>query len=130
MVVIVFDIDGTLLNTGGAGRAALDAAMRDAFGVPDPHDVPVSGRTDRGIARNLFSLHGIDDTPDHWSRFRDAYLTHLARFLPERPRRVLPGVVSLLERLARREHVATGLLTGNAGWSGSRCGRIVHGHGP
>ncbi|MFO0904915.1 MAG: HAD hydrolase-like protein [Pirellulales bacterium] len=119
MRILLFDIDGTLLSTGGAGMAALKAAMREEFGVADPQEVPVSGRTDRGIARSLFQAHAMDDTEHHWERFRDAYLRHLAEQLPQRTGRVLPGVSTLLDRVAGRPEVQVGLLTGNV-WEGAR----------
>ncbi|MFO0867634.1 MAG: haloacid dehalogenase-like hydrolase [Pirellulales bacterium] len=113
MWVFLFDIDGTLLSTGGAGMAALRAAMQEEFGVAEPQEVPVSGRTDRGIARQLFAAHAMDDTEEHWQRFRNAYLRHLQQQLPQRVGRVLPGVESLLAALASVDHARLGLLTGN-----------------
>lgn len=94
--------------------AALRAGLAGAFGIAEPTDqVAVHGRTDRGITRDLFRFHGIEDLPEHWERFRDEYLRVLPGTLAERPGTVLPGVVSLLETLAERDDVALGLLTGN-----------------
>ena len=57
MPIILFDIDGTLVRTGGAGKAAMESALVEAFGVKELHDkVPYSGRTDVAIGRDL--LHG------------------------------------------------------------------------
>lgn len=114
MHVCLFDIDGTLIHTRGAGMAALREGLRVAFGVADPTDqVVVHGRTDRGITRDLFRFHGIDDIQEHWERFRSAYLRVLPGTLAARPGTVLPGIVPLLETLAARDDVAIGLLTGN-----------------
>lgn len=114
MHVCLFDIDGTLLHTRGAGMAALRAGLRAAFGIAEPTDqVAVHGRTDRGITRDLFRYHGIDDLPEHWERFRDAYLRVLPESLAARKGTILPGVVPLLETLTARKDVAVGLLTGN-----------------
>jgi phosphoglycolate phosphatase-like HAD superfamily hydrolase len=109
----LFDIDGTLVSTGGAGKAAMDAALAEAFGVSRPI-VPgsMSGRTDRGIARDQFALHGIDDTPENWQRLIDGYVRHLPRYLAERPGTVLPGIGEVLELLSKT-NVSLGLLTGN-----------------
>lgn len=113
MSVLLFDIDGTLIHTGGAGMAALKEAFRQEFGVAEPAEVPVSGRTDRGIARNLFRAHDVADSEENWSRFRDRYLWHLEAQLPQRTGRILPGVTELLQALTGRSQVLVGLLTGN-----------------
>ncbi len=114
MHVCLFDIDGTLIHTRGAGMAALREGLRLAFGVADPTDqVAVHGRTDRGITRDLFLHHGIDDRAEHWERFREAYLRVLPQTLAARPGTVLPGIASLLETLAARDDLEIGLLTGN-----------------
>lgn len=113
MKAILFDIDGTLINTGGAGGQALRDAITSEFGVDASADVPFQGRTDRGIVRDLFAAHGIENSEEAWRRVRKAYLAHLPARLPERQGRVLAGVVELLADLAKREHLALGLLTGN-----------------
>lgn len=114
MQICLFDIDGTLINTGGAGGAALKAALMSAFRIPLPTDsVVLAGRTDRGITRDLFLHHAIDDTPENWQRFRAAYLGHLPLMLAERRGTVLPGIFGLLESLHAREDLTLGLLTGN-----------------
>jgi phosphoglycolate phosphatase-like HAD superfamily hydrolase len=114
MHVCLFDIDGTLIHTGGAGTRALREALRTAFGVERPSEsVAIHGRTDRGITRDLFACHGIEENTDHWELFRAAYLEHLKVLLPQTVGCVLPGIVVLLETLASRDDVALGLLTGN-----------------
>lgn len=113
MYVLFFDIDGTLINTGGSGMESLRLAFTEVFDCPPPNDIPTGGRTDRGIARDLFHGRGIRDSEENWTRFHAAYLRHLPKQLPLRPGCVLPGVVPLLEGLAARRDVALGLLTGN-----------------
>lgn len=114
MHVILFDIDGTLIHTKGAGRAALRRALIEDFGIENPNDnVPVEGRTDRGITRDLFAAHQIDETPENWQKFRDSYLRHLPEQLRNRPGTLLPGILPLLDSLQSTGHVAMGLLTGN-----------------
>ncbi len=54
MIICLFDIDGTLLSSGGAGKAALEAALTQDFAIPIRAQVPYSGRTDRAIIRELF----------------------------------------------------------------------------
>jgi phosphoglycolate phosphatase-like HAD superfamily hydrolase len=114
MQVCLFDIDGTLLLSGGAGKAAMERAVASAFGTkPTMDGIPFSGRTDRAIARDLFQLHAIAETADNWERFLSAYLSHLPSCLDKYQGSVLPGVASLLDCLRVRQDVATGLLTGN-----------------
>lgn len=114
MQICLFDIDGTLIHTAGAGRKALIAAMRSEFGITEPRDeVSTTGRTDRAIARDIFELHGLADSPQTWDRFREAYLRHLPEMLASSAGQVLPGILELLDELAARDEVAVGLLTGN-----------------
>lgn len=112
--LLLFDIDGTLLTSGGAGEKALTLAMRDRFKCDDDlSKVEIAGRTDSGIARQLFQMHGIEPTPENLTLFLDRYLHHLAGQLPKTPGRLLPGIVALLEKLVTYPEVAIALLTGN-----------------
>ncbi len=114
MHVCLFDIDGTLLASGGAGRAAMEAALTTAFGMTNAsYRVPFSGRTDRAIAHDLFQVHAIEASPHNFQRFVAAYLEHLPACLDSHQGQVLPGISSLLETLRNRPDVAVGLLTGN-----------------
>jgi phosphoglycolate phosphatase len=113
MHVLLFDIDGTLIHSGGSGVEALRLAFREVFASSPPETIATAGRTDRGIARELFHWCGVEDSAENWDRFRTAYLRHLREQLPRRPGRILPGVPALLTRLAIRSDVVLGLLTGN-----------------
>ena len=114
MHVLLFDIDGTLMSTGGAGQRAMERALATAFGVTQPtKGIAAAGRTDRAITHDLFVYHGIEETPEIWQTFQQTYFAHLAEALPLLDGRVLPGVESLLATLAARDDVILGLLTGN-----------------
>ncbi|RMG40604.1 MAG: HAD family hydrolase [Planctomycetota bacterium] len=114
MIVALFDIDGTLLNTGGAGQAAMEAALAEAFGIRvRPHGIPTAGRTDRAITEDLFGHFGIPDCPGNRRLFVDTYVRHLQRTLAECRGAVLPGVRDLLETLSGDGRIVIGLLTGN-----------------
>ncbi|MEX0642219.1 MAG: haloacid dehalogenase-like hydrolase [Pirellulales bacterium] len=127
MHVCLFDIDGTIMASGGAGKAALEEAFLAEFAVPAiVADVPMSGRTDRAIARDFFLLHAIPETPENWDRFRTSYLRRLPASLTARRGRVLPGVTALLDRLGETNDVLLGLLTGNL-QAGARIKLAHHG---
>ena len=114
MHVLLFDIDGTLLSTGGAGQAAMEAALRSAFLPQLPAvDIPTAGRTDRAICSDLFLQFGLTATVEMWERFQTAYFAELPRCLQLKAGLILPGVQELLGRLSQRDDVLIGLLTGN-----------------
>ncbi len=112
--LILFDIDGTLITSGGAGEKALRLGFRDRFGIDDDlKQIEIAGRTDSGIARAMFNAHHIDATPENLTAFFDGYLHHLALLLPQLQGRLLPGIIPLLDALAPRPDILLGLLTGN-----------------
>ncbi len=112
--LFLFDIDGTLLSTARAGEHALRLGFKERFGVEDDlSSISFAGSTDSAIARQMFAAHGIPDTPENIADLLDGYVHHLARELPRREGRVLPGIVALLEALHAREDCVLGLLTGN-----------------
>lgn len=113
MHVCLFDIDGTLISSGGAGKAALEMALAAEFGVTHAIEkLQLSGRSDRAIMLDMFRLHDLDDRPEHRQRLTAAYLQHLPGCLASHNGRILPGIVALLDELRRRQ-IPTGLLTGN-----------------
>jgi len=112
--LLLFDIDGTLLTSGGAGERALRQAVRERFGVDDDlKTVEIAGRTDSGIARQVLKKYGLPETPEAITAFLDTYLQHLTKFLPQTEGRLLPGIIPLLETLRGRPGVVLALLTGN-----------------
>src|SRR5258708_38536383 len=97
MKLILFDIDGTLLTTDGAGRAALRAAGADVFAIEeDLEGVAVSGNTDVEIVHEILNKHGIPDSEINVNRYLGAYLAHLKQRLIQQPGDVLPGVTMIL----------------------------------
>jgi len=112
--VCLFDIDGTLLNSGGAGQHAMEQALAEVFGVTGPYeDIPAAGRTDRAITTDLFAHHRLDLNEARFAEFLESYLSHLPRSLAALDGRVLPGIESLLNLLSESPDRALGLLTGN-----------------
>ena len=112
--IIFFDIDGTLLLTGGAGQTALEKALTDEFQTNFPFEgVLTAGRTDRGITDEIFARYDFENTPDTRNRFRNAYLQRLPETLQESPGVLLPQVRELIEELASIDNIVLSLLTGN-----------------
>ncbi len=112
--LILFDIDGTILTSGGAGECALRTGFQKEFGLfEDLTQVEISGRTDSGIARQVLAKHGLEATEENLRRFYAGYLQQLESELPARSGRLLPGIVPLLEVLKNTPSVTLGLLTGN-----------------
>ena len=112
--LLLFDIDGTLIHSGGAGIQALICAFKERFGVDDDlEDIEIAGMTDSGIVLSILNKHKIPTTSENMSAFLDSYVHFLSLELPRRKGKLLPGVLELLERLKTRPHVVLALLTGN-----------------
>ncbi len=115
--LLLFDVDGTLVLTGGAGIRAMNLAFAELFGVESGlADVEVAGRIDTAILRVALTKHDIvcEAFSDMVAEFREVYCRHLARTLVEaRDGRVLPGVRELLSALRSKPDVRLSLATGN-----------------
>lgn len=112
--LLLWDIDGTIISSGGCGEASLRLAVRDHFGCDDDlKDIEIAGRTDTRIARQLLRKYGRVETEEAVSSLLGRYLHHLPILLPQRLGSVLPGVGEVLAALARRDDVVLALLTGN-----------------
>ncbi len=114
--LVLFDIDGTILDAGGTAAKAFLAALLEVFGTsPSRNGYSFGGKTDPQIARDLLSRAGIEEEaidrglPHVW----DSYLTRLEReCLPDQVS-VYPGVAGLLDHLHDEPGAVLGLLTGN-----------------
>ena len=117
MRIVLFDIDGTLLTSGGAGRRSMERALTEVFGSPGSGEYHYGGKTDRQIVRDLMRREGFtDDAIDaQMDQLLDSYVSGLATELGSgnRTMLVLDGVLELLDALDREERVVVGLLTGN-----------------
>jgi phosphoglycolate phosphatase len=113
MKLFLFDIDGTLLTTDGAGRAALKSAGADLFAIEeDLRTINVSGSTDTAIVQDILRHHSLDVSTANVNRYLGGYLVWLKQHLASQSGAILPGVIFLLDILAK-DGQATGLLTGN-----------------
>ena len=123
--LLLFDIDGTLIHSGGAGIEALKRALKERFKIDDDlGDIEIAGMTDSGIVVSILKKHGIPTTPENIAAFLDSYVHFLSKELPRRKGKLLPGVLDLLKKLKDRKHVVLGLLTGNL----SRGAQLKLGH--
>jgi phosphoglycolate phosphatase len=117
ILLVLFDIDGTLVQTLGAGVRGMNRAFGDLYQAPRALDgLPIAGRTDRAIVTDAFRRLRIEPDEDRLRELRDAYFARLPRELAQPTSAefgVLPGVHALLDQLARRPDVVVGLLTGN-----------------
>jgi phosphoglycolate phosphatase len=114
--LILFDVDLTLLASGGAGVRALNSAMLDIYGLQDAFaGVEFAGRTDRVISEEGLRRSGIDPGPEAVSGLRSVYVRRLAGELasPGCTARALTGAKRLLDALSTHPGAAAGLLTGN-----------------
>ncbi len=120
-MLYLFDIDGTLVDTGGAGMTALNEATREMFGDDGP-PLDLAGSTDLGIIATLHSHFGVEPTPQRILAYFEIYHSRLDWNLAHGgfPGRVLDGVTPILDELASRPGVCVGLLTGNTAGGAAR----------
>jgi len=115
--LLLFDIDQTLVNTGGAGLRALDRACQKLYGLQNAMDgVRPHGKTDPAIVREIFLVKLGSNSPQNGeiTTVLEAYVSFLKEEVHTSPTyRVLPGIVPLLNEMAKRPDVVLGLATGN-----------------
>ena len=113
--LLLFDVDSTLLR-GGPAKLAFTRALEAVYGqLHHPSDLDFSGKTDPQIVRELAEGNGLtpEEVKAEMPRVWRWYLAELGDLIRQEPPRILPGVVSLLDELARRGDAALGLVTGN-----------------
>jgi phosphoglycolate phosphatase len=112
--IFLFDVDGTLCRTGGAGGRAMRRAFHELHGRADAMDVvDVRGNTDPNIVAEALRAIPLEPTEDAYARLMERYLAHLEDELERAQEYVtMPGVMALLDALAHEQH-ALGLGTGN-----------------
>jgi phosphoglycolate phosphatase len=113
--LVLFDVDGTLIRTGGAGVRAFARTFASEFNAADGFErLKFAGRTDPGLVREFFSFHDIAPTPANFQRFFDHYVFWLDQILNESQSEVCPGVWEFLQALQQLpQPPLLGLLTGN-----------------
>lgn len=111
----LFDIDGTLVRTGGAGIKAFAKVFATEFGAEDGFEkLKFAGRTDTSLVREFFNYHNIAATPEHFERFFERYVFWLDFILAHSETETCPGVREFIDALkALPRPPRLGLLTGN-----------------
>jgi len=113
--LILFDIDGTLVHTGGAGTAAFKKTFATEFNLYHGTErMKFAGRTDVSLVREFFRFHGLKESADHFRQFFDRYAFYLDHIVAQSTGDACPGVFELLHELrALPQPPRLGLLTGN-----------------
>jgi phosphoglycolate phosphatase len=113
--LILFDIDGTLIRSAGAGSMAFGRAFGTLFNLPEgAASLDFAGRTDSSLFAEFLDNHSIEGSEDLEASFFHVYTHWLGELLPQVEGAVLPGVTPLLEELeSSHAHIHLGLLTGN-----------------
>jgi phosphoglycolate phosphatase len=116
MKLLLFDIDGTLVLSGGAGKRAMNHVFAELYGYKDAMDgITLAGRTDDKIMMDAYARAGIDFTYSELQRFKTRYFEQvkLEMLVDHNGKRIMPGVAQLLPELKKRDDVYLALLTGN-----------------
>ncbi|HEX8744717.1 MAG TPA: haloacid dehalogenase-like hydrolase [Thermoleophilaceae bacterium] len=115
MRLVLWDVDGTLVDSARIGRDAFLEAFETVVGHPPAQLVPFAGRTDLEIAHDMLESSGVEDGDALLDRFEEELVRAMAARIDELDRRgrALPGTTEALERLAGEPGVIQSLLTGN-----------------
>ena len=116
MKLLLFDVDGTLIHSGGAGRRAMLRAFEEIYGVEDGFkDISMYGKTDPLILKEALTNHMLEWHREDEERFKSLYLQFLRGGIhaPHPQRRIMPGTVALLDEVSKKQSLIRGLLTGN-----------------
>ena len=119
MKLLLFDVDQTLISTGGAGIRALNRAFQKLYAVENAMEgILPHGKTDPGIIREILHSHPVpslnDGFPTSMTAIVEAYLEFLDNEIDSTSSyKILPGIEGILNSLSSRSDIAIGLATGN-----------------
>jgi phosphoglycolate phosphatase-like HAD superfamily hydrolase len=114
MKLVLFDIDGTLIDPGGAGRMSLTRVFEELFSVADAfNDIKLAGKTDIQIIKEGLSVHGLSAGDGELKSIIRKYVGYLKTEIKNKKKHAMPGVKALLNTLEPMGGYSLGLLTGN-----------------
>lgn len=117
MKIILFDIDGTLMDSGGAGTKAVESAVCEVLGMPcskiQKGSVSMAGKTDPQILKEMLNNLSIPYDRALLNDILGKYLSHLSVEISTNGKKLKPSVIEILDWLSALENVHLGLLTGN-----------------
>ncbi len=112
--LILFDIDGTLISSGGAGTRALNKSFNEIFSIPNGFKgVRMAGKTDIEIMKEGMRRHRIDPEEVLVKRMVEGYIYHLGKEINNNGRHLKPGIKEIISKLKNVDGFYLGLLTGN-----------------
>ena len=113
--LVLFDIDGTLVHTGGAGTKAFSQTFSQVFGLHSGSErMKFAGRTDVSLVREFFQIHGVPASPENFRQFFDSYVFWLAHIVAQSTGGECAGITPFIANLlALPQPPLLGLLTGN-----------------
>jgi len=113
MHLILFDIDGTLIDSGEAGSRSLNLSFKELFSIANGfHGISMAGKTDTQIMQEGLLKHGIS-VDGNFDVVINTYLKYLRKEIHNDRRHMKPGIYELLEKLSLTKDIQIGLLTGN-----------------
>jgi len=127
MKLLLFDIDGTLILSGGAGLRGINRAFEQLYGIANILDgITLSGRTDDKIMMDAYAKTDMSFSYPELEKFKHLYFQLIGEEMHAdgSSKRTMPGIDELLPTLAERENVYMGLLTGN--WEKSGRAKLDH----
>jgi len=112
-LLILYDIDGTLVSTGGAGTRSMNYAFHKLFGIEDAfRHIPMAGKTDFQIMREGLKAHGLPYRDGNVKKMINGYIEFLQTEINNPQKHLMPGIIESLE-LFQEMGMPLGLLTGN-----------------
>jgi phosphoglycolate phosphatase-like HAD superfamily hydrolase len=112
--LILFDIDGTLIDSGEAGTRSLNLALEELFSIKDGfRGISMAGKTDIQIMREGLRKHDLNSEDGNIGLFCESYVKHLRVQIENPNRHLKPGISESLNAMREMDAIYLGLLTGN-----------------